>query len=180
MPLDPQASSSVAASFPVFEVRQVTSPELHHPHYVVDCPDWVAIVAVTADDQVVLVRQFRAGVSDFTLEPPGGVIEPGQSPLQAAQRELFEETGYDGPLTRLGSVHPNPALMTNRSHVYLARPAHKIAEPTFDGEGEHCEVVLIPVRDIGAAMSNGAITHVIGLAALSSALGIPVVLGEVP
>lgn len=180
MPPEPQSRSSLAASFPVFEVREVTGPELHHPHYVLDCSDWVAVVAVTDRDEVVLVRQFRAGVGGFTLEPPGGVIEPGQSPLQAARRELLEETGYEGPLTRLGNVHPNPALMTNRSHVYLARPAHKIGEPTFDGEGERCEVVLIPVRDIPEVMRSGRITHVIGLAALSAALGIPVTLGEVP
>lgn len=180
MPPDPQPGSTVAASFPVFEVREVTGPELHRPHYVVGCSDWVAVVAVTADEQVVLVRQYRAGVSAFTLEPPGGVIEPGQTPLEAAQRELLEETGYAGPLVRLGRVRPNPALMTNHSHVYLARPVQKVAEPTFDGQGEHCEVVLIPVREISAAMSSGAITHVIGLAALSAALGIPVALGEAP
>ncbi|HQP34179.1 MAG TPA: NUDIX hydrolase [Polyangiaceae bacterium] len=180
MPLPP-AVSNLAARFSVFDVREVSFADAAHPHpfHVIDCPDWVAVVAITDDDHVVLVRQYRAGIDALTVEPPGGVIEAGQTPAEAARRELLEETGYDGPLAFLGTLHPNPAILSNRVHVFRVLPARKVAEPTFDGSGEHCEVLRMPIASIGGAMQRGEITHVIGLAALSAALDLPVAIGPV-
>ena len=76
--------------------------------------------AVTPDGRIVLVRQFRFGIDDFSLEIPGGVVEPGEDPVAAGTRELREETGFGGPRARLlASVHPNPAIQRNRCHLVL-------------------------------------------------------------
>ncbi|MEX2396697.1 MAG: NUDIX hydrolase, partial [Balneolales bacterium] len=89
--------------------------------FVIEAPDWINVVAMTSDDHVVLVEQYRHGTEEATLEIPGGVIdETDDSPLQAAKRELSEETGFTSPKwTPLGSVSANPAIMNNRCHLFL-------------------------------------------------------------
>ena len=83
--------------------------------YVVEAPDWINVIPLTPDNEVLLLRQFRFGVDDFTLEIPGGICDPGEPPLEAAGRELREETGHAaGEIVELGWVHPNPAIQNNR------------------------------------------------------------------
>src|SRR5262245_14943042 len=93
-----------------------------HPFYGITAADWVNVVALTPRDEVVMVRQWRHGSQSVTLEIPGGIIDPGEAPADAAARELREETGYGGgAIEPLGSANPNPALFANRVFTYLIR-----------------------------------------------------------
>ena len=103
------------------------------------------VVALTEDGKAVLVKQFRHGTRETTLEIPGGAVDPGdRSPLAAARRELREETGYVARRwTRIGLVQPNPAFQTNACTTFLAEMCRRAGEPDPD-EGEELEVVLVP------------------------------------
>ncbi len=131
-----------------------------HDFYVLDAGDWVNIIPVTADDQVVLIRQYRHGTDDMTLEIPGGMVDrEDPSPLHAARREMQEETGYDSEdIIPLGAIHPNPAIQGNRCHSFLARNVEKRFEPSFDTT-EETEVFLAPLADIPDLIRQGQITH---------------------
>jgi 8-oxo-dGTP pyrophosphatase MutT (NUDIX family) len=134
--------------------------------FVIKSSSWVNIVALTKRDQVVLVEQWRHGVDHTTLEIPGGGIDAGEDPLEAAKRELVEETGFEAPKwIALGVVEPNPAIQANRCHMFVALDAEKTREPHFD-EHEHCRVLLKPFLEVEKDVAKGTITHalvVVGL-----------------
>jgi len=133
---------------------------------VIDAPDWVNVVALTPDRRLVLVRQFRFGIDDFSLEIPGGVMERGEDPLAAARRELREETGYTGRAARrLGGVHPNPALMNNVCHLVLVEQAERTQDLAWDHD-EEIEVLTAPVDEVYAWAQAGRIRHALVLDAL--------------
>jgi len=184
LPPAPSLTTRGLTRYSVFDVEELVSDSVHvgreYLYHVVRCPDWACVVPITTDGRIVLVRQFRAGVRAITLEPPGGLVEPGQTPEQTAARELLEETGYAGQIERLGWVHPNPAILNNRVHLFVARDASCVTEPTFDGKGEFCEVARFTPAQVARCMTQGDITHVIGLAALSAALRIPITLQGSP
>jgi ADP-ribose pyrophosphatase len=147
----------------IFRVRhdlyRIEPSGLERDFVVLDCPDWVNVIPVTDDGQVVFVRQFRHGTREVSLEVPGGVIEPGETPEAAAIRELLEETGYaPESIKPLGFVYPNPAIQGNRSHTFLAEGCHLAAEPRPD-TFEHIEVVLHPLSNIPAMIRSGEISH---------------------
>ena len=129
-------------------------------------PDWVNIVAITADKQLVLIEQWRHGVDRVTLEIPGGMVDPGEAPESAAQRELAEETGFTAEhWHKIGVIEPNPALQSNRCHTYLATNAELSSRPQFDGN-ERCRLILEPYEQADALVSNGRITHALVAVAL--------------
>jgi 8-oxo-dGTP pyrophosphatase MutT (NUDIX family) len=134
-----------------------------HPIYTFGCPDWANVLAITDDDHAVFVWQYRHGTDALSLEIPGGVIDAGEDPLEAAKRELKEETGYAAdtwePLAR---VHPNPALQGNQQHSFLARGARLVGGTHFD-ETEECEVALIPVADLATLLDEGHVTHALAV-----------------
>jgi ADP-ribose pyrophosphatase len=133
---------------------------------VMTAPDWVNVIALTADHQLILVRQFRFGIDDFSLEIPGGVMERGEDPLVAAQRELREETGYTGEKVRaLGCVRPNPAIMSNFCHIVCVENVRRTAELAWDHD-EEIEVVAAPVDEVYAWARTGRISHALVLDAL--------------
>lgn len=133
---------------------------------VIAAPDWCNIIALTADGQLVLVRQFRYGTNDFSLEIPGGMIDPGEAPVAAAIRELREETGYVGTGARvLGSVQPNPAIQNNRCHFVLIENA-ELRSPVGWDHDEEIEVQLAPVDDVIGWARGGRITHSLVVCAL--------------
>jgi 8-oxo-dGTP pyrophosphatase MutT (NUDIX family) len=121
---------------------------------------------ILADGHLVLVRQFRFGTDAFSLEVPGGVIEHGEDPVAAGVRELAEETGYTGANARLvGSVHPNPAILSNHCHLVLVEDARKTHELAWDPD-EEMQVVTKPVEEVFALARSGGITHSLVLNAL--------------
>ena len=151
----------------IFEVRKQRlkrrSDGLEGEFFVLDTNDWVNVLALTPDDKIILVRQFRYGSKEQSLEPPGGVVERGEDPVVAGLRELQEETGYVGEEPKLlGVVRPNAAILCNRCHVILVRNAQKTAALNFD---QHEELVteLYPVRELKEMVRRGEITHSIGL-----------------
>ncbi|MGM0577831.1 MAG: NUDIX hydrolase [Myxococcota bacterium] len=127
--------------------------------------DWVNVVALTPDRRVVLIEQFRHGTEEITLEIPGGLVDPGEAPAEAARRELREETGYGGaePVL-LGEVHPNPAIQTNVCTTWLVRDARPIAPPRPDDE-EHIAVTTAALEEIPSLIRSGRITHALVVAA---------------
>ena len=135
--------------------------------YTLDAPDWINVIALTEDRQVVLVRQFRHGVREVTIEIPGGMLDPGESTAEAALRELEEETGYSGPLAReIGCVWPNPALQNNRCYTYLVEGARRVAAPRPDPY-ERIEVVTRSLAEIPEMMRTGEIRHALVVTAFA-------------
>jgi 8-oxo-dGTP pyrophosphatase MutT (NUDIX family) len=133
---------------------------------IVQAPDWVNVVALTPDGRLVLVRQFRYGINEFSLEIPGGVMEPGEDPVTAGLRELREETGYTGaPAKLLGSIHPNPAIQSNRCHFVFVEEAVRAHELEWDPD-EEIQISAERADDVLALARNGGITHGLVLNAL--------------
>lgn len=117
------------------------------PYYVLEYPDWVEIVALDADDNVLLVKQYRHGLGDISLELPAGGMDPGETdPVAAARRELLEETGCAGTFSLVGEARPNAGTHTNRSHIVLARDVVRVAEPK-DDPGERIETLWVPAAE---------------------------------
>ena len=123
------------------------------------------IIPLTADQQVVMVRQYRHGSKQITLEIPGGLVDPGDTPEKAASRELLEETGYQAEAwEKIGVVSPNPAIFNNRCYTFVARSLKKVSDPTPD-QTEDIDVVLIPISDIPQLVRKGVIDHALVIAA---------------
>src|SRR5262249_29599898 len=137
-----------------------------HDFFVAHLADGVHIIAVTGAEQVVLVRQFRAGTRRDSLETPGGLLEPGEDPCAAGARELLAEAGYAGdPAERLGTLWPNPALLTMGITTIVIRNARRVAEPRPDAS-EELAVELVPVPEIPALIRAGRIDHAVVVAGL--------------
>jgi ADP-ribose diphosphatase len=139
-----------------------------HDFFVLEAPDWVNIVPLTDREEVVMVRQFRHGTETFTLEIPGGMVDPEDlDPKAAARREMQEETGYDSQdIIELGKVHPNPAIQGNYCHTFLARGVLPGVKAEMDGT-EETEVILVPLSSIKDLIAGGEITHALVIAAFS-------------
>lgn len=137
-----------------------------HHYWVLEQSSWVNVVAVTDEDQLVLVRQYRHGVGRFSLEIPGGYAETEDDPLADAQRELREETGYGGGAwSLLQRLSPNAALQNNWMHTYLAIGVKKLGDPQPDA-GEHLEVELHAADAVRRLISEGEIIHALHVAPL--------------
>ena len=154
----------------IFDVQSV---DYQHPHRakaqdfsVISAPDWVNVIALTPERHLVLVRQFRYGTDDFSVEIPGGVMDAGEAAIAAGRRELQEETGFVGTKARLlGTVHPNPAMQNNRCHLVLVEDAHRSAKLDWDPD-EEFEIMTRPVEEVYAMAYHGGITHAMVLDAL--------------
>ena len=153
--------------FDVFKRRfQRKSDGVEGDFFVLDTNDWVNVLAITPKQELVLVRQFRYGSQEFSLEPPGGVIEQNEDPILAGLRELSEETGYVGKEAEIiGSARPNAAILSNKCHFVLLKDAQKTAELNFD---QHEELIteLHPLNNLRDMVAENKITHSIGLNAI--------------
>ena len=147
----------------IFQVRQdvTVNPRTGQPHdmYVLEQSDWVNIIPLTPDNQVVMVEQWRHGTRTVELETPGGLLEAGELAEHGARRELLEETGYAPTnVERLGTVYPNPAIQCNRQHYLLATGCRQVADLKLD-HAEDIRVRLIPLAEIPNLIRTGKIMH---------------------
>ncbi|HJQ35136.1 MAG TPA: NUDIX hydrolase [Pyrinomonadaceae bacterium] len=155
--------SEQVADCRVFKVRRDTSADPRgrglHDFYVIEAPDWVNIIPLTEDGRVVLIEQFRHGTGEVSLEIPGGMVDAGEGPAEAAARELLEETGYEAPeVVPLGRSRPNPALQGNWIYTFLARGVVLRGEPANDAT-EQTRVRLVPLEQIPELIVEGKIDH---------------------
>jgi 8-oxo-dGTP pyrophosphatase MutT (NUDIX family) len=141
------------------------------PFYVLEYPDWVQIVAVDMNDEIVLVQQYRHGLGVVSLELPAGAFEPTDAgPLEAAARELAEETGCVAASLRLiASLSPNPASHNNRVHVVLAQGVERRQTPEFDPT-ERLRIVRSPMNEVVRLCLASEIVQAIHVASLCLAL----------
>lgn len=126
---------------------------------VLECPNWVNVIATDGDGHFVMVKQFRHGSADFSYEFPAGVIHQGEDPMIAGMRELQEETGMtSSEWTYLGEMNVNPAFMTNKCYFYHARNCRKTHEQSLDPL-EEIEVHSITGKSLHKAIKEGQINH---------------------
>ena len=163
--------SEQIANCKVFQVRRDLSvrevdEESQHTFYCIEAPDWINVIALTADEQVVLIEQYRHGIEEVTLEIPGGMADGDEDPQTAGLRELLEETGYAprGEVVVLGRTRPNPAIQNNWVYHLLALDVEKVQDTDFDST-EDVTTRLVPVADVAGLIENGAITHALVLTA---------------
>jgi 8-oxo-dGTP pyrophosphatase MutT (NUDIX family) len=144
---------------------------------VIDAADWAITVPVLAavpaalplvlPERFVMVRQWRHGSKEISLEFPGGVFEPGENPQEAAGRELLEETGYKaGKITKLGEFNPNPAIMSNRVHFFLAEDLVNTGRQNLDAD-EFVDVELMPCNEVFCGMGKPPFIHALMASALT-------------
>jgi len=127
---------------------QIPSGEVNDEFYILEYPDWVNVIAITEDGQFVMEKQYRHGLGKTCYEIPAGVIEEGESPLEAAMRELQEETGYgDGTWRELMTLTGNASTTNNLSHCFIASGVRKISGQHLD-RTEDIQVCLLSKNDV--------------------------------
>ncbi len=144
--------------------RENPSTKQRGRFFVLDSPDWVNIIPITRDNSVILVRQYRHGMDGMTLELPGGLVEKGEDPRIAAQRECEEETGFrsQDEAILLGSCQPNPAIQNNITYSYMWLDCDRTGRQSFD-QHEDIEVVEVPLDQLDALVDSGDIRHTLVL-----------------
>lgn len=149
------------------EARSAMHPDRAGTFTFLDCPTWVNVIAITPppDEKFVLIEQYRHGLDQITLEIPGGAVDEGEDPLNAALRELKEESGYGGDDAEIiGRVSGNPAIQNNWVYTALVRDARQVAEPTPD-EQEEIRVLLASKDEVLDMVHHGDIHHAFVVAA---------------
>jgi 8-oxo-dGTP pyrophosphatase MutT (NUDIX family) len=164
-------SSRPLGDFRVFSVREERrkSPRTSAilDFFILDAANWVNVIALTPDGQMVLIEQYRHGSNTVELEIPGGVMDPTDlSPQATGCRELVEETGYAGDAPQIvGQVFPNPAIMSNTCYTVLLRDCRQIKPVQLD-QGEDLATRLVPVAEVPELVASGLIRHSLIVAAL--------------
>jgi len=131
---------------------------------------WATIVAITPAQEVLLIKQYRHGAGRVIWELPGGQVDPGETPLHAAERELLEETGYGGgTLVETGVVSPNSDNHTNMLHAFLARDVVKFGNQNLDND-EEIDVYPVPIDEVIRMAKEGELLQAMHVSALFFAL----------
>lgn len=139
-------------------------------YYVLEYPDWANAVALTEDNKIIMVRQYRHAAGVVSLEIPGGVIEAGEKPDEAMRRELLEETGYEfDSLELLCQLHANPSTANNVTHCYLARGGKKVQGQHLD-EQEEILVEEYTIAEVKQLLAQNAVTQALHCTTLFYAL----------
>ncbi|MFV0387590.1 MAG: NUDIX hydrolase [Pyrinomonadaceae bacterium] len=162
-------NSEVLNDSKIFKLVKNTSKNLatgkESNFFVIQTPNWVNVIPTTKSDEVILIEQFRHGSGKIELEIPGGMIDLGESPENAAIRELKEETGFEcEELVPIGFSLPNPAIQDNRTFHFWAKNCRKTSKTNFD-ENESIVLRTVPIDEIPELVRNAKITHAIVLAA---------------
>ncbi len=157
--------------FPKFRMDSCELPSgKPYKAYVFEFDAWANVVAITKNNEVVLVKQYRHGVQEVLLELPGGVVDDGENPLEGAKRELMEETGYSaGNIIEVGRLYPNPAIQQNTLYCYLATDVELTGEQHLD-DAEEIEVQLVPLEELIEMTRQGKFLHALNVAVLFQAL----------
>lgn len=152
------------ADYRIFTIRSdhKVSPrtQAEHDFFILDCANWVNVIAITPDQQLVMVEQYRHGSNTVELEIPGGMIDQTDaSPVTAGVRELREETGYEGERARLlGETFPNPAIMSNTCYTVIVENCRCLHPVQFD-HGEDILTRLVPVAELPKLVAENKIGH---------------------
>ncbi len=155
--------------FKAVEVERISTDGKKGNFVLLDSPDWVNVIAVTEDKNgrecFLMVRQFRHGSASLTMEFPAGLVDPGEKPEKAAERELLEETGYKAEeFIFLGKANPDPAFMNNLSYTYLAVNPVPAEKQALD-EHEIIDVILVPVEEARALLGRGEFINAVSVVA---------------
>jgi 8-oxo-dGTP pyrophosphatase MutT (NUDIX family) len=163
--------SRPVGDFRVFTVKSDTkvSPRTQaaHDFFVINCANWVNVIALTADRQLVMIEQYRHGSNTVELEIPGGILDAKDaSPVSGGLRELREETGYAGERPQIiGQIFPNPAIMSNTCYTVLVENC-QLKHPLEWDRGEDILTRLVPIVDIPKLVATGQIRHALVVVAL--------------
>jgi ADP-ribose pyrophosphatase len=166
-----KTGSKHLGDFRIFKLRSDTfiSPrtQKEHDFFVLESVNWVNIIALTPENQLVMVEQYRFGSNTVELEVPGGMMDPGETdPVATAVRELREETGYEGTRARLlGRIHANPAILNNTCFTVLVENCHLKHPVSFDS-GEDLSTRLVPASEISQMVADEKIGHSLVVVAL--------------
>lgn len=167
----PKINSKALGDYRIFKVRsdEKVSPRTGQKHdfFVIECADWVNVIAVTPDQQLVMVEQYRHGSNTVELEIPGGIMDATDaSPVATGVRELREETGFEGERARpLGNVFANPAIMNNTCHTVIIENCALKHSVEWDS-GEDMVTRLVSIADLPGLVATGKIRHPLVVVAL--------------
>ncbi len=159
-----KVSSKPLGDYRIFKIRtdSLISPRTQQAHdfFVIDCVNWVNVIAITPDQQLVMIEQYRHGSQTVELEIPGGMIDPEDpTPESAGLRELREETGYAGVSSAvIGQVYPNPAIMSNTCYTVLVQNCQCLHPVQFD-HAEDLVTRLVPLSELPNLVASGEIRH---------------------
>uniref|UniRef100_A0A0C1NAW7 Nudix hydrolase domain-containing protein n=1 Tax=Tolypothrix bouteillei VB521301 TaxID=1479485 RepID=A0A0C1NAW7_9CYAN len=150
---------------------QMPNGKIVEPYYVLEYPTWVNIVALTKNQEIILVKQYRHGLQKTVLELPCGAVEAEDiSPLAAAKRELLEETGYTSDnFVETGILSPNPATHNNLTHCFLATNVEKVSELNLD-DTEQIDISLLPLERTIEVIESGIVLQALHISSLFLAL----------
>ncbi len=145
---------------------QLPNGTINEEYYVLEYPDWINIIAITEDGRMILERQYRHAIDRVDYEIPAGVVEEGEEPMDAAKRELEEETGYTGgEWTHLHSISPNASTMNNLSHTFIAKGVKKTTKQHLEAT-EDISVYLVPQEEVLQMLKQGKFMQALMVAAL--------------
>jgi ADP-ribose pyrophosphatase len=160
--------TEVAFATPWFEILGKTMRQGEEPYYSLKLPDYVSVVAITDEERVLIVRQYRPAVERDTLELPSGLVDPGETPEESARRELLEETGYQGgEWEMLGGMEPDTGRLGNRIWGCVAKGVRRV-EGRVPEEG--IEVVTWSLDELAQAMVDGRFDHALHVAVVMMAV----------